>query len=185
VQSHHSAFPPERLATLIPERARQAGVADLEGYLDFLDREATGHLSKAPSQRRKRRPFLVLDERGEAVFLVPHGGAATAMLDAGDWLSLQEGGANGLWGLPSGRPPKVRTYRAMSGRGRKYVYVGRLILGLGVGERVRFLNGNPLDLRRFNLKAERCGDLRLGNARGPIRRGNARRWKARLEGKRL
>lgn len=181
------ACPPERLTPLIPERARKSGIETLEAYCDLIDVEATGHLTGVNAQRRNRRPRAFVDDRGEAVFLVPmsKAGTAWATVNAADWFRLQEDGANGLWSLVNKTSRQVRTYPAMIGPNRKHVRVGRLILGLGEGEVIRFLNRDPLDLRRSNLQAEPSGDPRPGNAKGPVRGGAARRNKARAEGRRF
>ncbi|SCX87436.1 hypothetical protein [Paracoccus tibetensis] len=149
------------LSDLIPARARALGCIDFEDYCDLIDREATAHLSGAnlvriSRLRQQRRPRAFFDRNyglhGLSVCL-NRNRTMFAKVDAADWIEMQEMGANGLWqGLDTFYGIYVYTALPLKRQAAtEKVPTARLILDLKPHEQVRFLDGDPLNLRRYNL----------------------------------
>lgn len=160
IQPQEAAQAPS-LFDLIPARARALGCIDFEDYCELIDREATAHLSGAnlvriSRLRHQRRPRAFFDRiyglHGLSVCL-NRNRTMFAKVDAADWIALQEMGANGLWqGLDTFHG--VYVYMAMPLKRQAAtdkVPTARLILGLKPREQVRFIDGDTLNLRRYNL----------------------------------
>ncbi|MGR3248556.1 MAG: hypothetical protein ACU0DH_08135 [Paracoccus sp. (in: a-proteobacteria)] len=161
------------LADLIPARARALGCNDFEDYCDLIDLEATAHLAGASLARvsrlrQHRRPRAFFDrnygQHGLSVCL-NRNRTMFAKVDAADWIEMQEIGANGLWqGVDTFHGVYVYTTLPMKRQAAtQKVPVARLILGLGPNQRAGFIDGDPLNLRRYNLSAstnaEQSADL--------------------------
>lgn len=104
----------------------------------------------------RQRPVELLKNK---VVRVPLGARATyhAFIDLDDWESIQKVGTGNLnyIAVDGGR------YAIMKARGNpRQLMVARVILDAGKGERVRFKDGNPFNLRRSNLSViqTRAGD---------------------------
>jgi len=89
------------LDRLIPQTARAVGVDSWPAYLAFNDAKATRHLppSSLMTKRKRRHPVAGFDDRGELILRVPldDKGNRFAVVDAADWVALQEAGCDGLW----------------------------------------------------------------------------------------
>jgi len=105
-------------------------------------------------------PRAFLDERGRACLLVPldREGRGLAIVEERDYLAVRAMGATGVW-LANANTKRSRRYVRTSvptgPQTATNVQVARLIVGAGPGTVVRYLNGNPLDLRRENLTWQR------------------------------
>ncbi len=112
---------------------------------------ATGS-GTAKEPRIKRTPTFTRDKDGEAIALVPlNKPGASAKVLAEDFLALQAQGFSDQWFLND------------DGKGRQYVRVGltsapgrlvmvtRLLMNAAAGTRVKYWDGNRLNLRRDNL----------------------------------
>ncbi|WP_134077991.1 hypothetical protein [Rhodovulum visakhapatnamense] len=127
---------------------------------EALDHLPPGRRRTIARKRAQRHPVPFVDEETGAICLnVPLNRQRTewATVELEDWLTVQNLGATGLWYLDdNGRgdlrvktKPRMRRHTAA-----KSLTVARLILGLGRGERVKFLNGDSRDLRRSNLAVQ-------------------------------
>lgn len=108
-----------------------------------------------------RKPTLMYETRPDpedgrsiqaAVVNVPLSNAQVAQIDLEDYNLLMEKGFSDQWWAHSngGKHAYVRTSR-LDAPGKLFT-VARLIAGGQWGTRVRYRNGNPLDLRQSNLK---------------------------------
>lgn len=166
------------------ERRPTMNTEQFNAHLDHLDRLAVGYLngwqkSHLLARRAKRRPVPFTDDHGTACLQVPLNKHRTeyATIELTDWLELQDLGATGLWCLSSnGRGTmRVKTRAPMQAADvPSHIFVVRLILDLRRGERARFNNGDPADLRRQNLRVEMCPKSSAKNdARSMARNGAA------------
>lgn len=93
-------------------------------------------------------------------------GRRHALANAADYDRLRAEGIGGAWYVNDDGKGRDYVRTAVTGAKGKQIMVGRAILRLGLGEVVRFINGNRLDLRRSNVfvtrgKAKRC-DAEIG-----------------------
>ena len=98
----------------------------------------------------RSRPIRITVEGEKKVALVPLGraGSLEAAIYLEDYETLMELGLSGNWfAIP---PANYVSVSAKRGPGRK-VLVARVLLDAGEGEVVKFLDGNPLNMRRDNL----------------------------------
>ena len=114
-----------------------------------------------PSQAvplKRRKPALLKDRGGNGgnpqLVTVPLPGGKAAQIELADFNALMGKGYSDQWWLHSnGRDSAyVRTTRA--GDACKMVTVARLIIGGCDGTHIRYVDGNPLNLRRSNLKVK-------------------------------
>ena len=112
-----------------------------------------------PSQAvplKRRKPVLSKGGGGSGsnpqLVTVPLPGGKAAQIELADFNALMERGYSDQWWLhPNGRDSAyVRTTRA--GDACKMVTVARLIVGGCGGTHIRYADGNPLNLRRSNLR---------------------------------
>jgi hypothetical protein len=146
-----TATDPEGFNCYIPDRARRNGIDTLGGYFRSTRKRANKHLDDPV---KGRHPIPCLDASGVAVLAVPcdQQELRFIQIDPPDWVEMQEGGLVGLIGIKSHKGNlRVRTYPPMVGRGRAEILVGRWILDLPDSQEVRFLDGDPTNLRRVNL----------------------------------
>ncbi|MGI3165714.1 hypothetical protein [Pseudooceanicola sp. 200-1SW] len=159
--------------------------------LDAAETRATAHLHENHAahlqEKRKRRwPIPCQDNDGTDCFLVPLSDAGTeyAIIEADDYWLVRDAGGDGLWcivGRSQGHR-YVATYAPLGDSKPGYaVYPARIILRLSRGQRVRYLNGDTLDLRRKNLIGQ-AGAARLP-AGGMLRIGARLRDKIAAEGR--
>lgn len=118
--------------------------------------------------RVRRKPFTTLDSGGRKVVIVPLAGGQSAKLFPDDFAAIRRAGFSDQWVFN------------LSGRGHPYVRVGcarvsgsllsvaRIILSPGHGKRVRYRDGNPLNLRRDNLYV--TAGRAFGREEGEIKR---------------
>lgn len=104
--------------------------------------------------RRMKRPVQVVEDHGREVVLVSVNKAAdkVALIYREDYELL----------LALGVPPNwVTTPQSMSvcctGKGARKLGVARILVDAGAGQRVVYLDGNPLNLKYDNLKLESHG----------------------------
>lgn len=93
----------------------------------------------------------VTDDQGRAVALVPLGRLGekgTAVIDDDDLIELTALGLSLRWNRHAGTGV---VFAPASGSSGGNVQVARVLLDLGPGENVRYLSGDPTDLRRNNL----------------------------------
>lgn len=93
-----------------------------------------------------RSPIPAVDDDGRPIFRIPLNDNTDALVDVSDHQRLTAAGITSRWFING------------DGQGRLYVRcgnpvatVGRLITQACPGDRVRYANGNPRDLRRTNL----------------------------------
>lgn len=145
------------LDSLIPQTARDQGVTNWPDYLAYIDRRATRHLKHRGIKKRQRRhPMPLFDDQGDLILRVPldDRGERFAIIYPSDWIALQEDECDGLWCCDDDGSGclRVKTWRTMAGnRALNHVIVARHILDLGQNARMRYRNGDRLDLRRSNL----------------------------------
>ncbi|MDR6308146.1 hypothetical protein [Pacificitalea manganoxidans] len=130
--------------------------------LAAADERATAHLHPKRAahlkQRRKARwPTPYVDEDGVSCYLVPLNARhdCHALVELEDYWSVRDSGADGLWCANHANGfSYVQTEAPLrSGKSGRKIYLARLILGLSVGKKVSYANGDGLDLRRKNLVA--------------------------------
>lgn len=81
-----------------------------------------------------------------------------ALLDGSDYDALLGAGVVGVWHLSTSATNAKRYVRAyLANPVGRAVTVARVLLGAGDGECVRYLDGNPLNVRRANLRLVRHG----------------------------
>lgn len=155
---------PASLIDLIPERARALGCASFEDYCDLIDSEATAHLhgcnlARVSRVREFRRPRPFFDRHAGIRCLsisINRNRTLYAKCWAIDWIDMQERGANGVWTAVNTGGGRTHVYTEMplrKGAAASSITVARLVLGLGANERVRFIDGDTLNVRRENLLA--------------------------------
>lgn len=166
---NHSAFAKVLADQMVKERFGSIhGTHDLGSYFDFVDARQTAHLSpqlakqvKATAGAQRRRIKLSL-ENGGVIAKVPmkdprsHGATIWAEIELGTLFDLIENGANNAWGINYAskidRKGYVKTTTPLRSLGTATnVTVGRLVAGANKGRSVRFIDRNPLNLRRNNL----------------------------------
>ena len=101
-----------------------------------------------------RTPFTDIDKRGKPCVRVPlasNKGHATLLPK--DYEALKRRRVPFRWHVSSGRAGDQRVRVSIRHRNRVLnLQVGRLIARARPNERLRYLNGNPLDLRSSNLE---------------------------------
>lgn len=173
-------------AAFIPATHRAMGVTTWADYCALNDQEAVAHLDPGTAaqmlrKRPGRHPVPILEDDGTVTLLVPaffKGQTLTVQVGLTDWVMLQEGGWRGLWCVNAGAAGSLTTkaQRPMARGGKANEQpVARVILKGDERSRVKFINGNSLDLRRPNLRLVKCAGGRLTNARGLAREGIASR----------
>ncbi len=105
-----------------------------------------------PTRRPPRRePVRMLDKYGRQVVCVPLAkGLGPAVVDAADYDTLMRLGLSSQWLVNGPAPGYVRA--PVNGALGSLVGVSRIIMVAGAGRRVRYLDRNPLNLRRNNLR---------------------------------
>lgn len=83
-----------------------------------------------------------------AIPLGPNGSKGVAHIERDDWMFLLKLGLSPNWYLSPSGHPTVAAHRAKGGR----VTVSRVLLDAGPRQTVRFVDGNPRNLRRENLQ---------------------------------
>lgn len=174
------------LERLIPQAARDKGVDSWPAYRAFNDERATRHVKgRGRAKRQRRHPVPMFDDQGDLILRVPldDRGDRFAIVYPADWIALQEARCDGLWCCDDDGSGflSVKTRRTMAGgKALNHVIIARHILDLGDDARVRYLNGDTLDLRRGNL--DRTGESGTPdakparyNARTAVRVGAQRR----------
>lgn len=159
---------PERL---IPLTARNCGVANWPAYLDYNDAKATRHLphNGLITKRFRRRPLPAFDDQGSLIRRVPldERGDKYAIVDAADWIALQEADCDGRWSCDNNGAGRLRVKSARpmaKDKALNHVIVARYILDLGDDARMRYRNGAPLD--------HNAGCLQVAGARMRYRNGD-------------
>lgn len=122
------------------------------------------YILKGDNLLQNRNIRIAVDaETGKPLAFVPlgsWGGAKQkeAILFLEDYERLINNGLSGNWSCHSGSYVAVTIYDKETRATRK-VLINRVLMGAKVGERVRYKNGNPLDLRRSNLQLEQTHGL--------------------------
>lgn len=98
-----------------------------------------------------------MQEGGRKVAFVPlgrSGAKGSAVIYEADLLLLQELGLSLSWNRNPTSGVVVAPAKLASG---DRIQVARVLLDLGAGQNVRYLNGDPTDLRRSNLEVNQEG----------------------------
>lgn len=103
----------------------------------------------------RRYPFLAVDPDGLVIVHVPLASGQVATAEARDFKELMLSGLSDQWQMnrdgKRGANGEYHWYVRAAGGGTKMVMVARRILGDRGRTRVRYRDGNPLNLRRSNL----------------------------------
>lgn len=104
----------------------------------------------------KARPVEHVAEGGRALVRVPLGrsGLKFAEIWEDDWEFLRKLGNPVNWNCVGDKGHVTVCAPKASGN---HIAVGRVLLNAGPGQTVRFLDGNPLNLRRENLRLIKGG----------------------------
>lgn len=99
---------------------------------------------------------IFVDDFGELVTLLPLTQAQRAVISLADFVELQRTHGT-VWNATKRRGYYYATAPLLTKDTNKAtpVTAGRVILGAGPGEAVRYIDGNPLNLRRSNLRIDR------------------------------
>lgn len=95
----------------------------------------------------KSRPIRQVYEAGRSLYMVPLGrkGALEVAVWEEDYKLLRSLGLTGNWA-------KLQNMHVSAKASRQHVLVARVLLDAKPGQAVRYLDGNPLNLRRENLR---------------------------------
>lgn len=169
-QPNHSSFALALADAMVAKRFKaDYGITTFADYLDRVDRKATAHLPPKKAQslllkaggRQRRLARLQIDGSGEVTISIPmrdprSGKTLWAITELSTWFDVVEAGADGSWMLAyssaTSTRPYVRTKPPLSSRdSTTLANITRIIVNAKPRQHARTLDGNSLNLRRFNL----------------------------------
>jgi hypothetical protein len=169
-QPNHSSFALALADAMVAKRFKaDYGITTFAEYLDRVDRKATAHLTPKKAQslllkaggRQRRQARLQVEGSGMVTISIPmrdprSGKTLWATTEMSMWLDVVEAGADGSWFLnyssATSTHPYVRTRPPLASLdSTNLANITRIIANAKAGQHARTLDGNSLNLRRFNV----------------------------------
>jgi hypothetical protein len=189
-QPNHSSFALAIADAMVAKRFKaDYGITTFADYLDRVDRKATAHLPPKKAQslllkaggRQRRLARLQIDGSGEVTISIPmrdprSGKTLWAITELSTWFDVVENGADGSWMLnyssATSTRPYVRTKPPLASLdSTNLANITRIITNAKARQHARTLDGNSLNLRRFNVYVvgQPKDDGKLGKAKQDTR----------------
>jgi hypothetical protein len=186
-QPNHSTFALALADAMVKKRFfKDYRISKFSEYLDLVDQRATALLSPKAARallqraggRQRREARLQIDGSGVVTISIPmrdprSGKTLWAITELCTWLDVVEAGANGAWLISynsaTSTRPYVRTNPPLgNANSTTLANITRIIVNAKARQHARTLDGNSLNLRRFNIYV-------VGQPKDDGKRGKAKR----------